>query len=117
MTKLLFALAALSATTPLAASERDGPQVARIRYADLDLSSIAGKATFDRRIEHALRIVCSDDAQAALDKRLQEIRCRRAAMVQIATRRDRLLASAAARNVSPAIILAERVVKPASSPN
>lgn len=94
MKKLLFALAALSATAPLAASERDIPHTVRITYADLDLTGDAGKTTLDHRIERALRDLCGEDQQLGLAKRLQEIRCRRSAMTQIAVQRDRVLANA-----------------------
>jgi UrcA family protein len=101
MIKVLFAIAALSATAPLAASERDTPQVARIHYADLDLTGAAGRVALDRRIKVALRDLCAEDQQLGLAKRLEEIRCLRAATAQVAaqpTPRQRRNADRRARN-------------------
>ncbi len=97
MSKLLFTLAALSVSAPLAASERDIPQTARIHYADLDLTRDAGKAELDRRIKKTLSQLCAEDQQLGLSKRLQQIRCLRAANAQVAAQRAQLLANAAAR--------------------
>ena len=117
MLKLLFAIAALSATAPLAASERDTRQVARIHYADLDLTGDAGKAALDRRIKIAVRDLCDADQQLGLSKRLEEIRCLRAAAKQVAAQRSQVLANAEARGPSRETALVGRPAKPVSSAN
>ena len=60
MTKTFNAAAlALAATLlPLSAVNSAEPRSADVSYADLDLSSAAGKAILDRRIESAIEAVC-----------------------------------------------------------
>lgn len=115
MSKLLFTLAALSVSAPLAASERDIPQTARIHYADLDLTREAGKAELDRRIKKTLSQLCAEDQQLGLSKRLQEIRCLRAATAQVAAQRAQVLANAAARPASRDTALTTPPRQPISS--
>ena len=114
MSKLLFTLVALSVSTPLAASERDIPQTARIRSADLDLTRYAGQAELDRRIKVTLRTLCGEDQQLGLSKRLEEIRCLRAATAQVAVQRTQVLANAAARPASRDTALATPPRQPIS---
>ena len=97
MLRLLFAVAALAVTAPLAASERDMPQTVHIQFADLDLSSTPGKVALDRRIEDALHALCFNDQQLGLSQRLHEINCRRVAAAQIEPQRERVIASAIRR--------------------
>lgn len=52
----LFALACSALAVPAMAQA----QHARIRYADLDLASSAGRATLDKRIDAAARTACAD---------------------------------------------------------
>ncbi|WP_404368184.1 UrcA family protein [Sphingomonas sp. MMS24-J45] len=115
MSKLLFTLAVLSVSAPLAASERDIPHPARIPYADLDLTRDAGKAELDRRIKATLNALCAEDQQLGLSKRLQEIRCLRAATAQVAAKRAQLLANAAARSASQDTALITPPRRPISS--
>ena len=115
MSKLLFTLVALSVSAPLAASERDIPQTARIHYADLDLTRYAGQAELDRRIKVALRTLCAEDQQLGLFTRLQAIRCLRAATAQVSVQRAQVLANAAARPASRDTALASPTHKPISS--
>ena len=117
MKKLLFALAALSAAAPLAASERDTRQMARIHYGDLDLTSSAGNATLDRRIKVAVDNLCSEDQQLGIARRLAEIRCLRSAAKQVEAQRALVLAQAQARTTSREAALVEQPGKPASSTN
>ena len=117
MIKVLFAIAALSATAPLAASERDTPQVARIHYADLDLTGEAGRAVLDRRIKVALRDLCDEDQQLGLAKRLEEIRCLRAATEQVAVQRRQLVANAETRFTARETARADGARQPTSSAN
>lgn len=57
---ILFAAAALvsaATTTPLIAKPAS-PEVRTVSYADLDLSTSAGQARLERRIQAAVRDVC-----------------------------------------------------------
>jgi UrcA family protein len=66
---LFAAVAGLAAASPAIASSSD-PATHIVRYADLDLGSQAGRATLDRRINHAIRMVCGTAASTSLqDKR------------------------------------------------
>lgn len=68
---ILFAAATLAAAvtaspvfaTPIA------PEVRIVTYADLDLSSAAGRARLDRRIEAAVREVCGEASSFDLARR------------------------------------------------
>ncbi|MBU1538997.1 MAG: UrcA family protein [Alphaproteobacteria bacterium] len=53
-------LASLAAVLALAAAGSASAQEARIAWSDLDLSSAAGAAAFDARIEVAARRLCRD---------------------------------------------------------
>lgn len=59
MKAFALAVAAVAAAFagPVAAGSPDAPQ-ATVRYSDLDLSSTAGRAAFDRRMRSAIRQVC-----------------------------------------------------------
>jgi UrcA family protein len=60
MTKT-FAVAAIAFAAialPLSATSAAEPRSADVSYAELDLSSEAGRAIFDRRIETAVEAVC-----------------------------------------------------------
>ena len=113
MSKLLFLAAALSAAASFAAPDPQVPPTARVGYADLDLTKAAGKSELDRRIERALRTVCAEELQVSLSKRLDEIRCRRAALARIAPQRDRALARVAGQGA----VIAETATRSASSAN
>ena len=91
MLKSLLAAAALALTTPLAAADRTEQRVAHVSVADLDLSSDAGKAEFDRRIARAVRTVCPDEMTTAVDKNLEVFRCRRDARNAVAPQRERMI--------------------------
>jgi UrcA family protein len=84
--KSLFAIAlALTSAAPAFA------QAAAVRYADLDLSSAAGQAELERRIESATRQVCKAEASTGtriVDQDERE-RCRDEVRAQIAARLPR----------------------------
>src|ERR1700712_2356941 len=60
MSKILFAVAALVAATavPVSASIPHDSGIRVVRYADLDLSSAAGRDRLEQRIGAAVRAVC-----------------------------------------------------------
>ena len=108
MLKLLFAIAAVSATAPLAASEREAPRTVHVRYADLDLTTLPGKATLDRRIARALRDACPEDPELGLVRQPEAMRCRRSALAQVALQRSNVLAAAEARVATRTMALNDR---------
>jgi UrcA family protein len=71
---LLAAFAGVVAVSPAAAASSD-PATHIVRYSDLDLSSKAGRATLDRRINHAVRMVCGTAGSAALHDKLSVEKC------------------------------------------
>jgi UrcA family protein len=58
---------------------------AEVRYADLNLSSAAGQAELDRRIESAARRACAADAPTAtrIQNREDENRCKAQVRAQV----------------------------------
>lgn len=68
---ILFAAATLAAAvtaTPVFAKPAT-PNVRVVSYADLDLSSTAGRTQLDRRVRAAVREVCGDAAPTDLARR------------------------------------------------
>jgi UrcA family protein len=75
---LLAAFAGLVAVSPVAASPSK-PASHIVRYSDLNLSSDAGRATLDRRINQAVRAVCGTASSTALQDKLNVEKCYAAA--------------------------------------
>jgi UrcA family protein len=71
---LFVAFAGLAATSPAVASSSD-PATHIVRYSDLDLSNAAGRTTLDRRINHAVRMVCGRASSAAIQDQLKIQKC------------------------------------------
>jgi UrcA family protein len=86
---LLAAFASMIAIAPAAASPSK-PATHIVRYADLDLTSEAGRATLDRRINQAVRVVCGSASSGALQDKLNVDKCyavaRASAKAQISER-------------------------------
>jgi UrcA family protein len=59
MTIFLFFASLAAGSATLTAPIDDQERTARVRFADLDLSTAAGRATLDRRIESAVKRVCA----------------------------------------------------------
>lgn len=74
---VLIAAAALTAAVSAspAAAKRIAPEVRTVHYADLDLSSIAGRARLNRRIEAAVREVCGEAPSFDLARRQAVRQC------------------------------------------
>ena len=68
---ILIAAATLAAaiTASPVLAKRIAPEIRTVAYADLDLSSIAGRARLDRRIDAAVREVCGEAASFDLARR------------------------------------------------
>ena len=71
---LLAAFAGIIAVSSAAASP-SAPSTHIVRYSDLDLTKEAGRATLDRRINHAARMVCGSAASATLQGKLSVEKC------------------------------------------
>ena len=61
MFKTSLAITLLLAASPALAQSNANPVTARVQIADLNLSSTAGVAELDRRIDAAVKTVCSDN--------------------------------------------------------
>jgi UrcA family protein len=71
---LLTAFVGLAIAAPALATTST-PASKTVRYSDLDLSSKAGQATLDRRINQAVRVVCGTASSAALQDWLSVQKC------------------------------------------
>jgi len=99
MSKILFILASSLAalTASPAAAAPQNPAVRTVAYADLDLSSAAGRTRLDRRISAAVRAVCGEASPADL-RGLHEIRaCRAEASARVAEARPGAIVFAGTR--------------------
>jgi UrcA family protein len=84
----IFYLAALTSAITLVPTDIDQPRTARIVYGDLNLASAAGQQALDRRVQTALKMVCSDWQEGSLAERKRSRQCRNRAMAQIAPQRQ-----------------------------
>jgi UrcA family protein len=68
---LLFAAAALASAVSVSPvfAKPVSPQVRIVSYADLDVSTAAGQARLERRIQAAVRDVCGEAASVDLARR------------------------------------------------
>ncbi|MEA3063174.1 MAG: hypothetical protein QOJ94_2955 [Sphingomonadales bacterium] len=98
--KILLPLAALAATLTagpgFAQPAGSAPQV--VHYADLDLSSAAGRREFDRRIGIAVREACGTPSDADLHGRNLVQHCRVETRRAITAQRSAALAAGAPGN-------------------
>jgi UrcA family protein len=92
---LIAAAALCAAGAPAFAQELDADIVQRtVSYADLDLSSPAGVAAFDQRIDAAVTQVCGRVEGYDLTARRKMENCQRDARSKIEATRNALVASA-----------------------
>lgn len=82
---MLAAAAAVAAGTPAAATDT-ATRTVKVRYADLDLSTRAGRATLDRRIDAALEQVCGSLGPTVNNEERVIATCRTEAAARIASR-------------------------------
>ena len=81
------ALALAATVLPLSAAHAGEPRAADVSYADLDLSSEAGQAIFDRRIERAVEAVCGKmEGKPTFDRAVRE--CQAETRIAAKTSRD-----------------------------
>lgn len=93
----LLALAAIAA--PAHAFVRADANAAPQRVvdaSDLDLSTADGRATFDRRIDVAVKMVCAEDESSGLAGRNAVRACRSHARETLVTQREAVIVAAAA---------------------
>ena len=97
MFKPLMMTALIFAAVPAFAEDAPAAPTVRVTAADLDLSSESGRATLDRRIDSAIRFVCSDAEYAPRSDLLNSNgRCRATARSVARSQRDALVAAVAA---------------------
>jgi UrcA family protein len=92
---LAAAAAAYAAGPAVARESAPAPSVA-VGYADLDLSSEAGRRTLDARLASAVRTVCGTASDADLHGKNQVARCLTDTARAVAGGREAALASARA---------------------
>jgi UrcA family protein len=68
-------LAAFAATIAIAPAAASNSTTHIVRYADLDLSSEAGRTTLDRRIDYAVRMVCGSAQSGTIQEKLSVEKC------------------------------------------
>ena len=92
----LFALVAI--TAPVHASARTDTTAAPQRVvdaSDLDLTTADGKATFDRRLAAAVKVVCAADEPSDLAGQMAVRACRSHARGAMVAQRDAVIVAAA----------------------
>ena len=98
-TPLSAALIALAAiTAPVHASARTDNSAAPVRIvdaSDLDLTTADGKATFDRRLAAAVKVVCAADEPSDLPGQMAVRACRSHARQAMVAQRDAVIVAAA----------------------
>ncbi|MEP9360293.1 UrcA family protein [Sphingomonas sp. KR3-1] len=92
MIKSLIALSLLAASAAAPASAQQAGASVHVRYADLDLSTDAGRQTLDRRLAAALDTVCPTARPGFVTPSPQGLRCRASAEKQITVAREQALA-------------------------
>jgi len=92
ITTLAAAFVATLAAAPALAQDSNVRSVA-VSYADLDLASEAGRATFDNRLRQAVRELCGTASSADLRGQNRVDACREELTESAAQQRDVALAS------------------------
>ncbi|WP_033073184.1 UrcA family protein [Sphingopyxis sp. MWB1] len=82
-TIIATSLLAVTTTVSVAGAQETDRRTVEVAVADLDLSTAAGQAVLDRRIELALRQVCATDPRPDLRQQAQAQSCRAQAMREI----------------------------------
>lgn len=103
MAKILLLAALMAQGVPAAAATHEQTTSVRVSYADLDLTSEAGRGTLDRRLQRAVASLCPDDNGVRDVARLAAIRaCRANKMQELAAPRARALAQTGRGTVATA---------------
>ena len=72
---LLISVVTVAALPTVAVAQTDEVPTRNVSYADLDMSSPAGRATFHNRMERAIRDVCPSSDGRDLARRRLTLRC------------------------------------------
>jgi len=91
---IAFALVALTAAVPSLAHANGGPPSEEVHYGDLDLTSAAGVAVLDRRLDNAVKRVCGTASIRNLSGERIVERCREATWQSIRDDREVAIARA-----------------------
>jgi len=97
MFKVILGAVMLSALVQpaFAAEPPEAARVARVSYADLDLSGAAGVSRLDRRLQLAIQRLCvAQPGTVDLRTRLVDRRCREDARASLATQRHSAITAA-----------------------
>ena len=71
---IALTMAAGGIAAPAMAQDDGAPRV-EVRYGDLDLQTIDGRAQLDRRVRSAIRSMCRVDPRPSLEQRAREQTC------------------------------------------
>lgn len=93
MITALLSLSLLLTATPAVTDPVAAPASVAVRYHDLNLNSVAGRAELDRRLARAVRAVCPDPDQRELRRREVARDCRAVAVRNANSQRQVALAS------------------------
>lgn len=93
ITTLAAALLATFTAAPALAQDAPIARSVAVSYADLDLGSESGRATFDNRLRQAVREVCGSASSADLRGQNRVDQCRDQLTAQAVQQRDIALAS------------------------
>jgi UrcA family protein len=94
---IAFALAALIATVPASAIAAGEPQTVHVYYGDLNLTSEAGIAALDRRLDRAVERVCGNVSVRNLIENRAVARCEQETRRSIRDDREFAIAKANGR--------------------
>ena len=103
----VLSLVALAATTSTPALAQDAP-VVHVSYADLDLASVAGAKTFERRVAGAVVEVCGDPDRGDLPLVAEMTRCRMTARAGVREQVQRAYALRGAHPSTGSMVLAAK---------
>ena len=107
MFKSLMTTVLLVAAVPAFAGDKPVPPTARVATADLDLTTVAGRHTLDRRLRVAIDTVCAGADTAPRTSIIPTDRCRQTAAASARRQRSTLIAAVdAAKNAKPGVQLA-----------
>lgn len=91
--KTLLSLAALAAafTAMPASAQSAAPTSVAVSTADLDLRSLAGIASLDRRIHAAIRTLCGEASDVDVHGKNAVVRCRTATLAAVSAQRNQAI--------------------------
>jgi UrcA family protein len=85
-------IAMIGAAVTMVPTQQSTAKEVHVQYGDLDLASPSGRVTLDRRLTHAVNIVCGKASGKPLDQRLDIRKCQKQVQVAIAPQRQLAIA-------------------------